>query len=99
MGRELNPKIFEFLKKKLANTVAESTIRPAITRIRTKNPTLTLNAAAEIFARKYGTSVQRYWVPEDRPSYGTIIRDESGNLKISTASNKQGSVRKKPKNM
>lgn len=78
MVRELNPKIFEFLKKKLANTVAESTIRPAITRIRTKNPTLTLNAAAEIFARKYGTSVQRYWVPEDRPSYGTIIRDESG---------------------
>ncbi len=76
--QELNPKIFDFLKKKLENRIAESTIRPSITRIRAKNPTLTLNAAAEIFARKYGTSVQRYWSPEDRASYGTIIRDENG---------------------
>jgi len=75
---ELNPKIFEFLKKKLAGIVAESTIRPAITRIRAKNPTLTLNAAAEIFARRYNTSIQRYWHPDDRASYGTIIREEVG---------------------
>ncbi len=79
MGKpELNPKIFEFLKKKLAHVVAESTIRPAITRIRSRNPTLTLNAAAEIFARNYRTSVQRYWSADDRASFGTIIREEAG---------------------
>jgi hypothetical protein len=79
MGKqELNPRIFEFLKTKLAGAVAESTIRPAITRIRAKNPSLTLNAAAEIYARKHGTTVHRYLDANDRASYGTILREEVG---------------------
>ena len=77
MGRpELNPRIFEFLKKKLEGRIAESTIRPEITRIKANNPSLTLNAAAEIYARKHGITVHRYLDNNDRESYGTIVREE-----------------------
>lgn len=74
---ELNPKILEFLRKKLEGTIAETTIRPEISRIKASNPSLTPNAAAEIYARKHGTTVHRYLDRDDRVSYGTILREEN----------------------
>ena len=73
MGKaELDPRILELLKKKLTGRISEHTIRPAITRIRRKNPSLTLNAAAEVFANKYGESVQKFFGDRDRDTFKTM---------------------------
>jgi transcriptional regulator len=79
---ELDHRIFELLKKKLGGKVSEYTIRPAITRIRRKNPSLTLNAAAEIFAKKHGESVQKFFNERDREAFGTI-KIEKVNISVS----------------
>jgi len=68
---QLDPRILELLKKKLSEKVSERTIRPAISRIRRKNPSLTLNAAAEVFASKYNESVQKYFNERDRDTFKT----------------------------
>jgi hypothetical protein len=68
---QLNPRILQLLKKKLSGKVSERTIQPAISRIRRKNPSLTLNAAAEVFASKYGESVQKYFNERDRDTFKT----------------------------
>jgi len=68
---QLDPRIIELLKKKLSGKVSECTIRPAISKIRRKNPSLTLNAAAEVFASKYGESVQKYFNERDRDTFKT----------------------------
>jgi len=69
---ELDPKILEWLKRKLKGKVSEHTIRPAISRIRRRNPSLTLNAAAEVFASKYDESVQKFFNERDRDTFKTI---------------------------
>jgi len=69
---QLDPRIFELLKKKLGGKVSEHTIRSAISRIRGKNPSLTLNAAAEVLANKYSESVQRFFNERDRDTFKTI---------------------------
>src|SRR3989304_8551101 len=69
---ELDSKILESLKRKLSGQVSEHTIQPAISRIRARYPFLSLNAAAEIFARRYHTSVQKYFNDKDREAYGTF---------------------------
>jgi len=69
---ELDPRILEWLKKRLKGKVSEHTIRPAISRIRRKNPSLTLNAAAEVFAKKYDESVQKFFNERDRDTFKTI---------------------------
>jgi hypothetical protein len=72
MGKtELNPKISEYLNKKLDGQISENTIPSAISRIRKANPSLTLNAAAELLATKYGLSVQRFFNDRDRDSFKT----------------------------
>lgn len=67
-----DPRIFEFLKKRLEGKISEWTIRPAISKIRRKNPSLTLNASAEIFAIGHGESVQRFFNERDREVFRTI---------------------------
>jgi hypothetical protein len=57
---ELDPRILESLKNKLREKVSPYTIQPAISRTRAKHVFLTLNAAAEVFANRYGISVQKY---------------------------------------
>jgi len=66
---ELNPRILKFLKEKLKGRISEKTIPSAISRIRGKDPALTLNAAAEVFARKHGVSVQRFFNERDRDAF------------------------------
>lgn len=69
---QLDPRILELLKRKLSGKVSEHTIGSAISRIRGKNPSLTLNAAAEVFASKYQTSVQKYFNERDRDTFKTL---------------------------
>jgi len=66
---ELDPRIVEYLKKRLKGRVSEHTIKSAISRIRRKYPSLTLNAAAEILANKYEESVQKFFNQQDRECF------------------------------
>jgi len=68
---QLDPRILELLKKKLKGKISEQTIQPAISKIRRKNPSLTLNAAAEVFASKHNESVQKYFSERDRDAFKT----------------------------
>jgi hypothetical protein len=68
---ELDPRILEYLKKRLKGKVSEHTIASAISRIRGKDPSLTLNAAAEVFATKYDESVQKFFNERDRDAFKT----------------------------
>jgi hypothetical protein len=68
----LDPRILEKLIEKLKGKVSDHTIRPAISRIRRGTPSLTLNAAAEVFAKKHNESVQRYLNDKDRDTLKTI---------------------------
>jgi len=85
----LDPRILELLKRKLKGLVSEHTIRPAISRIRRKNPSLTLNAAAEVFASKYYESVQKFFSERDRDTFKTTKIE-----KVSIKSSKPRSRRK-----
>ncbi len=80
---ELDRRILEYLKKRLHDKVSEHTIQPAITRIRRKTPSLTLNAAAEVFATKYGESVQRFFNERDRDAFRTT-KIEKVSIKTSS---------------
>lgn len=63
---ELDTRILEKLKKKMKGKISEKSIRPELSRIRQKHPYLTLNAAAEIYAKKHGFSIARYLKDKDR---------------------------------
>jgi hypothetical protein len=69
---QLDPRILELLKEKLRGKISEHTIRSAISRIRGRNPSLTLNAAAEVLANKYQASVQKYFNERDRDTFKTL---------------------------
>jgi hypothetical protein len=73
---QLDPKILNWLKKRLKGKVSEHTIRPAISKIARKNPSFTLNAAAEVFAQKHKESVRRFLTPEDRETLGNLKMKE-----------------------
>ena len=66
---QLDPRIMNLLKEKLKGKMSEKSIPSAISRIRAKHLSLTLNAAAEILAQKYGFSVQRFFNEKDRDSF------------------------------
>jgi hypothetical protein len=63
---KLDPQIIEYLEKKTMKQ--KSTIRKDISLIRRDNPSLTLNAAAQELAKKYGGSVLKRLDEEDRKS-------------------------------
>lgn len=73
----MDPKIVDWLKKKLKDKISENTIRPAISRIARDNPSLTLNASAEVFAQKHKESVRRFLSPEDRDTLGNLKTKET----------------------
>ena len=81
---ELDPRITEHLKKRLKGRVSEHTIKSAISRIRRKYPSLTLNAAAEIFANRYEESVQKFFSHQDRECFKSI-KIEKVTIKTSRA--------------
>lgn len=74
MGKpKLKPKIMEILRERTKEQIkTEQAIRNALSRIRGKRPYLTLNAAAEIFAKKRGFSVARYLTDRDRETLKAI---------------------------
>ncbi|MCB2141231.1 hypothetical protein KQH27_00825 [bacterium] len=63
---KLDPRIYEILKEKTKSSLKESSIRPSLSYIRQKYPFLTLNAAAEVFAKERGFNVTGYLTDEDR---------------------------------
>lgn len=65
----LDPRILEYLKRRLSGRVSGHTIQPAVSRTRRKHPSLTLNAAAEVFANKYDESVQKFFNERDRDAF------------------------------
>lgn len=69
---KLDKKLFEFIKNHNNVQISEQAIRNAISNIRSKNPGLTLNAAASVFAQKKGFKVNRYLNEEDRKRLQTI---------------------------
>lgn len=85
MGKpELNPKIVEVLKNR--TKISEQAIRNALSKTRRDNPSLTLNAAAQIFARTRGFSVARYLTDKDRETSKHIKIEK---IKISSSRPKQ----------
>jgi len=60
------------LKEKTKGQIQEKSIRNALSRIRSNHPYLTLNAAAEVFAKKRGFSIARYLTDRDRETLKTI---------------------------
>jgi translation initiation factor 1 (eIF-1/SUI1) len=52
--------------------MSEKSIPSAISRIRARHPALTLNASAEVLARKYDFSVQKFFSPKDREVFKSI---------------------------
>jgi len=69
---ELDQRILKKLTQVTKGKLKEQSIRSALSRIRGKNPSLTLNAAAQVFARKRGFSVTRYLTEKDRETLNTI---------------------------
>jgi len=64
----LDPRILKYLERK----TQEKGIRVRISEIRKKNPALTLNAAAHVWAQKKGLSVTRYLSEKDRESLKSV---------------------------
>lgn len=69
---KLDPRILNILREKTKGQIQERSIRNALSRIRSNNPYLTLNAAAEVFAKKRGFSIARYLTDRDRETLKTI---------------------------
>lgn len=83
---KLDPRILEKLKEKTKGEMIEQSIRNALSRIRRKRPSLTLNASAEIFAKKRGFSVARYLNDKDRETLKTIVVEK---IKIPAAKSRE----------
>ena len=69
---KLDTRILNVLKEKTRGQIQEQSIRNALSRIRRNNPSLTLNAAAEVFAKKRGFSIARYLTDKDREALRDI---------------------------
>jgi len=69
---KLDQRILKKLVKLTEGEMTEQSIRNALSKIRLDYPNLTLNAAAQIFARKRNRSVARWLKPEDRATLKTL---------------------------
>lgn len=72
---ELDPRIVEWLRIRLKGRISESTIRPAISKIARKD-SLSLNAAAGVFAQKHGESLPRRFLKSEGKERIVEIRPE-----------------------
>jgi hypothetical protein len=68
----LKKNLFQFIKNHKNVQISDQAIRNAISNIRSKNPGLTLNAAASIFAQKKRFKVNRFLNEEDRKALQNI---------------------------
>jgi hypothetical protein len=90
MARErLKPEILDLLKKKTKGRISEPAIKVALSRIRSDNPSLTLNAAAEVFAKRRGFSIARYLDDSDREALRGIVMIP---VKVAPRSRKKESI-------
>ena len=69
---KLDPRILEKLIKITEGEMTKNSIRSTLSNIRREHASLTLNAAAQVFARKRNRSVARWLKPEDRETLKTI---------------------------
>ena len=69
---DLDQRILKKLVEKNKGKVEEDSIRTMLSRIRRKHLSLTLNAAAEVFAQKRGFSISRYLTEKDRETLKTL---------------------------
>jgi len=83
---ELDPRILEKLIKITEGEMTEQSIRTTLSNIRREHASLTLNAAAQVFARKRNRSVARWLKPEDRQTLKTIKLEK---VKILTTRTRQ----------
>lgn len=68
----IDPKILKKIKEKTQGKLSEHSIRPAISRIKSKYGFLTDNSAAEVFSKKHGFSIQRYLNEKDRDTLKSV---------------------------
>jgi len=83
---KLDPRILEKLIKLTEGEMTEQSIRTTLSNIRREHASLTLNAAAQVFARKRNRSVARWLKPEDRETLKTIKIEK---VKIPTTRTRQ----------
>lgn len=69
---KLNRRILKKLVEMTKGEMTEHSIRNALSKIRREHPSLTLNAAGQIFARKRNSSVARWLKLEDRETLKTV---------------------------
>ena len=81
---KLDKKLFEFIKKNPKVRISEQAIRNEISKIRSENPGLTLNAAAVIFAKKRGFKVMKYLTEDDRNTLQSIKVLPSSQIQTKT---------------
>lgn len=79
---KLDPRILKKLIEIAEGEITEHSIRNALSKIRRENPSLTLNAAAQVFARRRNSSVARWLTPEDRETLKSVKIEK---IKIPTA--------------
>lgn len=70
MTDRLKPSIMDALTKKTGKTVEQ--IRPRLSELRRKHSGLTMNAAAQMYARSHGTSIMGKLDRSDRDSLATV---------------------------
>jgi uncharacterized protein YukE len=70
MADRLNPSIMDALRKKTGKTADQ--IRPRLSELRRKHSGLTMNAAAQVYARSHGTSIMAKLDRNDRDSLATV---------------------------
>lgn len=83
---KLDPRILEKLIKLTEGEMTEQSIRTTLSNIRREHASLTLNATAQVFARKRNRSVARWLKPEDRETLKTIKMEK---VKIPTTRTRQ----------
>ena len=70
MAKKLSIEILQIFKDRLGKTPQK--VKPRLSEIRREHSGLTLNAAAQLYARKHGTSIMPKLDPEDRQSMTSV---------------------------
>jgi len=69
---KLDPRILKKLVEITKGEMTEASIRVALSELRREHPSWTLNATAQVFARKRNSSVARWLKPEDRDTLKNV---------------------------
>jgi hypothetical protein len=70
---KLDQRILRRLVEKTEGKMNEHSVRNALSRIRRKYPSLTLNASAEVFAKKRNFTIARWLNDKDRETLKTLV--------------------------